>query len=45
MNLMPWQFRGHIVRFTKIIALKTWVKSVAVAFLVKYICKIKCTIN
>ena len=38
---MPWQFRGQFVRFTKIIALKTSVKSATVEFTVKYIRKIK----
>ena len=36
-NLMSWQFRGQLVLFTKIIALKTLVKTVTVAFIVKYI--------
>ena len=38
---MSWQFRGQLVLFTKIIALKTSVKSVTVAFIVNYIYKIK----
>ena len=42
---MSWQFRGQFLLFTKIIALKTSVKSVTVAFIVKYICKLKWTIN
>ena len=37
---MSWQLRGQFVLFTEIIALKTSVKSVTVAFIVKYICKI-----
>ena len=36
-SLMSWQFRGQFVLFTKIIALKTSVKSKTVAFIVKYI--------
>ena len=32
---------GAVCAFTKIIALKTLVKSVTVAFIVNYICKIK----
>ena len=31
-----WQFRGQFVLFNKIIALKTSVKSVTVALIVKY---------
>ena len=42
---MSWQFQGQFVIFTKIIALKTSVKSVAIVFIVKYICKIKWKIN
>ena len=40
---MLWQFQGQFVLFTKIIALKASVKSLTVAFVVKYkiICKIK----
>ena len=38
---MSWQFRGQFVLFTKIIALKTSIKGVTVAFIVNYICKIK----
>ena len=43
MNLMLWQFQGQFVLSTKIIALKASVKSLIVAFVVKYkiICKIK----
>ena len=41
MNLMSWQFRGQFVLFTETIALKTSVKSVTVAFIVKYISTIK----
>ena len=37
MNLISWQFRGKFVLFTEIIALKTSVKSVTVAFIVNYI--------
>ena len=40
-NYISWQFRGPFVVFTKIFALKMSVKSVTVAFIVKYICKIK----
>ena len=38
---MSRQFRGQFVLFTKRIALKMSVKSTTVAFIVKYICKIK----
>ena len=41
MAFMSWQFQGQFVLFTKIIALKTLVKSVTVAFILKYIRKIK----
>ena len=40
-DLMPWQFWEKYVLFTKIIALKTLVKSMTVAFIVKHIVKIK----
>ena len=39
-DLMPWQFWEKFVLFTKIIALKTLVKSMTVAFIVKHIVKI-----
>ena len=39
---MSWQIREQLMLFTiKRIALKTSVKSVTVAFIVKYTCKIK----
>ena len=41
MNVMLWQFGGQFVLFTKRIALRTLVKSVTIAFIVKYICEIK----
>ena len=41
MNLMSWQFQGQFVLFTKLIALKTSVKSVTVAFIVNYISSVK----
>ena len=37
MNLMSRQFLGQFDFFTKIIALKTLVKSITVSFIVKYI--------
>ena len=40
MNLMSWQFWGQFELFTKRIDLKTLEKSVTVAFIAKYICKI-----
>ena len=44
-NLISLQFRGQFVLFTKIIVLKASGKSVIVAFIVNYICKIKRNMN